>query len=60
VLWPSSVMLTSGWCSTVPGILITISSIAINCLLYVCVALLLRACVRLIASNVGARGNVSH
>jgi hypothetical protein len=48
VLWPSSVMLTLGWCCTLPGILITISSIAINCLLYVVIALLLRAGVRLI------------
>jgi len=47
VLWPSSVMLTLGWCCTFPGILITISSIAINCLLYVVIALLLRAGVRL-------------
>ena len=48
VLWPSSVMLTSGWCSTIPGIMTTISSVAINCLLYIVIALLLRACVRLI------------
>jgi hypothetical protein len=47
VLWPSSVMLTVGWYYTIPGILITISSIAINCLLYLVIALLLRACVRL-------------
>ena len=43
ILWPSSVMLTVGWCSTLPGILTTISSVAINCLLYTGIALLLRA-----------------
>jgi len=46
ILWPSSVMLISRWC-TVQGLLITVSSIAINCLLYVAIALLLRAGVRL-------------
>lgn len=46
LLWPSSVMLTIGWCCTVPGILTTISSIAINCLIYIAVALLLRAGIR--------------
>jgi hypothetical protein len=48
VLWPSSVMLTVGWCSTVPGIMTTISSIAINCLLYAAIALGLRACFHLV------------
>ena len=46
VLWPSSVMLTVGWCSTLPGILITMSSVAINCLLYIGIALLLRGLLR--------------
>jgi len=48
VLWPSSIMLTGGWCCTVPGIMTTISSIAINCLLYAAIALGLRACFRLV------------
>jgi hypothetical protein len=43
VLWPSSVMLTTRWCCTVPGVLITISSVGINCVIYMVVALLLRA-----------------
>ncbi len=43
VLWPSSFMLTAGWCCTVPGILITVFSVAINCFLYILVALLLHA-----------------
>ncbi len=46
VLWPSSVMLTAGWCSTVPGILTTFSSIMINCLLYMAIAVALRSCIR--------------
>jgi hypothetical protein len=50
VVWPSSVILTAGWSSTLPGIITTISSIAINCLLYAAVALLLRACVRMIST----------
>lgn len=55
ILWPSSVMLINGWCSTVQGLLITVSSIAINCLLYALVALGLRACLRLvIKANRGA------
>jgi hypothetical protein len=44
ILWPSSIMITVGWCSTAAGILTTVSSIAINCLLYIGVALLLRRC----------------
>ena len=34
LLWPSSVMLIDGWRRTVPGILITLSSVLINSLLY--------------------------
>ena len=47
LIWPSSVMLTAGWCCTIPGVLITISSVVINCLLYILIALGLRACIRL-------------
>ena len=43
VLWPSSAILSADWCCTVHKALITISSIAINCLVYVAIALLLRA-----------------
>lgn len=46
VLWPSSVMLTAGWHTTLPGIMTTIFSIALNCLLYMAIALLLRSCFR--------------
>jgi hypothetical protein len=34
VLWPSGVMLVGGWRSTVPGIMIPASSVAINCVMY--------------------------
>jgi len=44
ILWPSSIVITVGWCTTAAGIMTTISSIAINCLLYVGIALLLRRC----------------
>ena len=43
VLWPSSAILSADWCCTVHEALITISPIAINCLVYVALALLLRA-----------------
>ncbi len=45
ILWPSSAMLTVGWCSTARGILITIFSVAVNCFLYVGISLVLRACI---------------
>jgi len=49
VLWPSAVMLVGGWRSTLPGIMITASSVVMNCLIYAAIALLLRACVLLIS-----------
>jgi len=48
ILWPSSVMLVVGWRSTVPGIMLTVSSVAINCLLYMVVAYSLWGVLRLI------------
>jgi hypothetical protein len=38
LLWPSSVMLVDGWRRTVPGILITLPSVVINCLIYAVIA----------------------
>ncbi|HZQ19267.1 MAG TPA: hypothetical protein VFA90_11125 [Terriglobales bacterium] len=38
LLWPSSVMLVMGWRRTIPGIMITASAVAINCLLYTLIA----------------------
>jgi len=47
-LWPSFIMLTYGWRSTPAGIMITVSSVAINCLLYMAVAYSLWKVLRLI------------
>ena len=48
VFWPSSVMLVTTWRSTVPGVMITLSSVAINCLLYMSVAYALTRLAQLI------------
>jgi hypothetical protein len=49
VFWPASVMLVVGWRRTIPGMMITASAVAINCLLYMLVSYWLRVVVRLIA-----------
>jgi hypothetical protein len=54
VLWPSSIMLPINWYSTVSGLLTTISSVAINCSIYIGIALLLRAAIRAITASRGA------
>jgi hypothetical protein len=51
VFWPASVMLVGGWRSTVPGVMITASAVAINCLLYMAVAYSIRVVVRIIANR---------
>jgi hypothetical protein len=51
ILWPFSVMLTTGWYCTVPGVLITLAAIAYNRLTYIGIALLLRACADLVADR---------
>ena len=48
LLWPSFIMLTNGWRSTPAGILITVSSVAINCLVYMAVVYSLWRVLRLI------------
>jgi len=48
VFWPSSVMLVVGWRSTIPGIMITASSVVINCLLYMALAYALLLVARLV------------
>lgn len=48
LFWPSFIMLTTGWRSTPAGIMITISSVVINCLLYMAVAYVLWKILRLI------------
>jgi len=42
ILWPSSGILTVGWCTTPNGILITVFSVVVNCFFYIGVALTLR------------------
>jgi hypothetical protein len=51
VFWPSSVMLVVGWHRTIPGIMITVSSVVINCMLYAALAIVLRALVRFVAAT---------
>jgi hypothetical protein len=41
-------MLTTGWHSTIPGVTITVSSVALNCLLYMAIADLLWVVIRAI------------
>jgi hypothetical protein len=48
VFWPSSVMLVTGWRSTIPGMMITASSVVINCLLYMAFAYALLRSARLV------------
>ncbi len=51
VFWPSSVMLLTSWRSTIPGIMLTASSVAINCLLYMALGYALLRVVRLVRSS---------
>jgi hypothetical protein len=51
LIWPSSIMLVRGWRSTFPGIIITVSSVVINCITYIAIAVLLRAFIRLITKT---------
>lgn len=51
VFWPSSLMLTVGWRSTVPGIMTTVASVAINCLLYMTLAYVLHRAVRAVTGR---------
>jgi hypothetical protein len=48
IFWPSSVMLTVEWRTTIPGIMITASSVAINCMLYIALAYAIRQVARLV------------
>ena len=51
LFWPSSIMLTADWCCTVPGVMITASSVAINCLLYMAITYSLWRIFRLITPH---------
>ena len=48
IFWPSSVMLVASWRSTIPGMMITASSVAINCLLYMVFAYALLSFARVV------------
>src|SRR5437667_4470175 len=54
VLWPWSLMLTTGWRTTVHGIALTVISVFLNCLTYSFVALLLRAGLRFVVNLIGS------
>jgi hypothetical protein len=43
VLWPSSLILTTSWRTTVRGITLTVIAVVLNCLTYSVIAVLLRA-----------------
>jgi hypothetical protein len=51
VLWPSSVLLTITWDRTIPGILRTAFLVALNCLMYVAIGLIVRACIRVVSNQ---------
>ena len=46
VLWPSSLILTTTWRTTVRGISLTVISVFLNCLTYSLIAVLLRSGLR--------------
>ena len=57
VLWPSSLMLTTGWRTTFHGIALTVISVFLNCLTYSVVAVLLRAGLRSAVNLIGERAH---
>ena len=52
VLWPSSIILTIGWRTTVTGIATTMLSVAINFVTYAGIALILHVCLRSFVDSV--------
>ena len=48
VFWPAFVMLLVGWYSTIPGLIITVFAVAINCVLYMAIAYALWQLARLL------------
>ena len=48
LFWPASVMLVVGWHSTIPGLMITVPAVAINCVLYMAIAYALWQLARLL------------
>jgi hypothetical protein len=55
VVWPSSLILTTGWRTTVHGITLTVASVFLNCLTYSVIAVLLRASLRSVLNLIGRR-----
>lgn len=51
LFWPSSVMLLASWRTTMHGIMVTLLSVAINCLLYMAISYCLRGAVGLVARS---------
>lgn len=60
VFWPSSVMLVTGWRSTILGMMITASSVVINCLLYMALAYTLLRVVRLVRTLLAETGDYTN
>jgi len=48
IFWPSSVMLLTSWRRTITGMMVTASSVVINCLLYMAFAYAMLGFVRLV------------
>ncbi len=48
LFWPSSIMLVGGWRSTIPGIMIAASSVTMNCLMYMALAMIFYGCVHVL------------
>src|SRR6202162_3456748 len=44
ILWPASLMLTTGWRTTVPGVTLTIISVFLNCVTYSSACCYLASC----------------
>src|SRR3979490_845482 len=55
VLWPSSLILTTGWRTTAHGITFSVISVSLNCLPYSVVAVLLRTGLRSAANLIRGR-----
>ncbi len=51
VIWPSSMMLLVGWRTTIHGMVVTATSVAINCLLYMAFSYALLRVGRLVRSS---------
>lgn len=52
VLWPSSLILIGGWHTTQLGIILTICSVIVNCLMYVGLGLVIRWAINWMAKSV--------